>query len=61
MADGALWDEFFERIRAVSGVAGLTDPDDHQRSNLKARLGVRERMAVAIFLTIKWIVERSAQ
>jgi hypothetical protein len=42
-------------------VSGAADPDDQQRSNLKARLGVRQPMAVDIFLTIRWIVERNAR
>jgi NAD(P)-dependent dehydrogenase (short-subunit alcohol dehydrogenase family) len=34
-------------------VSGAADPDDQQRSNLIARLGVRRPMAVDIFLTIR--------
>ena len=42
-----------------ASVSRAADPDDQQRSNLKARLGVRQPMAVDIFLTIRWIIERT--
>jgi hypothetical protein len=37
----------------MPSVSGARDQEDQQRSNLKARLGVRRAMAVDIFFTIR--------